>query len=253
MKVKKIGMILPAVLIGLLLFSVTALAETEGIFSYTVENGEATVTRVSMGGREEITVPETLGGYPVTGLRDNLFAGSLLTDEQLAAGTYKQTHPLKRVILPDGIKEIPSQLFLLQYSLEEVRLPADLERIGTLAFGYCISLRQLELPDTVKAIQSGAFCDCWSLESLILPDGLQSIGEGNTGAVLAYTAGLRWAYIPAEIPFSYDSTVYDGQTRALSDVFYGGTRVQWEEKNGSRTDLQDVRIHFGFDRFTDFF
>ena len=240
---------LAAVLAALLcLFCVTASAETEGIFSYTVTDGEATVTFVDTGELEEIVVPETLGGYPVTKLDNNLFFGGFLSNSDLFNGEYHNTHPLKRVVLPDGVKELPSQLFGLQYSLEEVRLPADLETIGSLCFAYCISLRHIDLPEGLVAVESGAFCDCWSLESVIFPESLREVGVGSNGPVFDYTAGLRYVYLPAGITtlsMLYKNTVYSGQTASFSDLYFGGTE---ERFNALTTDRYDgVTYHFETD------
>ena len=57
-------------LIGLFIvfFALTALcasAETEGIFTYTVANDEATVTKVDCSEVKDVVIPETLGGASV--------------------------------------------------------------------------------------------------------------------------------------------------------------------------------------------
>ena len=44
-------------------------AETEGNYTYTVTNGEATITDFSTSVSGSITIPLTLGGYPVTNIR----------------------------------------------------------------------------------------------------------------------------------------------------------------------------------------
>ncbi len=51
-----------------LLAAFSAAAETDGIFTYTVSDEQATVTAVDFSGQTEIHIPETLGGFPVTAL-----------------------------------------------------------------------------------------------------------------------------------------------------------------------------------------
>ena len=58
----------------------TAVAETEGLFKYTVYNGEATITGlVDDDYFGAIEIPSTIGGYPVTAIGDNAFAGCVFT------------------------------------------------------------------------------------------------------------------------------------------------------------------------------
>ena len=53
------------VLLCLFLLPTTADAETYGDFVYTVSDGEATITDYT-GSATDLTIPNTLGGYPVT-------------------------------------------------------------------------------------------------------------------------------------------------------------------------------------------
>ena len=246
MKHMKRVSILSASLLCVLFFSLTAYAETEGIFTYTVQNGEATVTRVDKGSLEEIVIPETIGGFPVTGLAPHLLNGIYISDwDVLRERAFDDTHPLRRVVLPDGVKNLPAQLFMCQYALEEVRLPADLEEIGDLAFGYCVSLKHIDIPDGVATIRSGAFCDCWSLESLMLPPALRSFGEGNNGSALDYVSSLRYIYAPSGIPgISYNSRVYSWETAPHITVYCEQTEEEWNAVTAYRIPNADYVFAF---------
>ena len=51
-----------------------ATKHTEGIYTYTVENGKATIVKADDSYLEgNVVVPETLGGYPVVAIGDNAF------------------------------------------------------------------------------------------------------------------------------------------------------------------------------------
>lgn len=52
----------------LALGAIGASAETEGYYTYSVSNGEATITGFDESGTEEVVIPSTLGGYPVTSI-----------------------------------------------------------------------------------------------------------------------------------------------------------------------------------------
>ena len=49
-------------------FAVSAENLTEGIFTYTVTDDKATVTKIDYKNLDEIRIPETLGGYEVTAI-----------------------------------------------------------------------------------------------------------------------------------------------------------------------------------------
>ena len=249
MKINRLLFLVAVTSALLFIFGIAAFAEQEGIFTYTVTGGEATVTKVAMGGLDEIVVPDTLGGYPVTALAKNLFSGKYISNNRVLNGDFHETHPLRRVTLPDGVKELPEQLFMMQYSLEEVRLPSELETIESLCFSYCVSLKHIDFPDTLTRVASGAFCDCWSLEEAVFPESLQSLGKGTNGAVFAYVAGLKYVYLPvgvSSISNLYSNEVYDGQSVLFHDIYYGGTEEQFNALTSNR--IAWVDYHFDVDR-----
>jgi len=51
----------------MLLLPAMTLAATSGDFEYSVSGGKATITKYT-GSATELTIPETLGGYPVTSI-----------------------------------------------------------------------------------------------------------------------------------------------------------------------------------------
>ncbi len=76
MKIKKLlALILSLCLLcGVLpLGTISANALTSGKYTYTVENGEATITDVDTSISGNVTIPSTLGGYPVISIGDYAF------------------------------------------------------------------------------------------------------------------------------------------------------------------------------------
>ena len=101
---------------------------SERQYLYTESNGEATIigylydsTLLSDG---HLAIPTMLGGYPVTSIADNAFAGLPVT---------------------------------------YVMLPSTLTHIGWFAFSGCLELHVLAVPDTVVRIDYGAFENCPNL------------------------------------------------------------------------------------------
>ncbi|MCQ2440666.1 MAG: leucine-rich repeat domain-containing protein [Clostridia bacterium] len=69
-----ISLVLILSIIPLGAFTVSAVDYQDGDYTYSVENGNATITKYN--GRDgDITIPSTLGGYPVTDIGDDAFYG----------------------------------------------------------------------------------------------------------------------------------------------------------------------------------
>ena len=68
MKIKKFVLFGVICVLAVFLSISAYAAETDGIFTYTVKNEQATVTGIDWEGLDEIVIPETLGGYEVTSL-----------------------------------------------------------------------------------------------------------------------------------------------------------------------------------------
>lgn len=101
--------------------SVPAAEEAQPAFSYTVENGGATVTSY-LGEESNVTVPASLGGVPVVAVADRAFADNLR---------------LQSVVLPEGVVSV-----------------------GWFAFSGCVALGAVRLPASVASIAYGAFENC---------------------------------------------------------------------------------------------
>ena len=120
------------------------LAETEGDFTYAVQNGQAVITAYT-GSASELSVPDTLGGYPVTSIRYCAF---------------RDCTDLVRIALPDSISTIGSNAFQNCSSLSQVQFSQGLTAIGTHAFYDCINLKQLTLPESIDRLHPYAFYGC---------------------------------------------------------------------------------------------
>ena len=91
-----------------------ASAETEGIFTYTVANGEATITSVDYRNVTDLIIPETLGDISVTGLGDKF-----LNDSDNTRGNCGET-----VTIPKSIKSISSHAFAFS-DFRQIRVDKD--------------------------------------------------------------------------------------------------------------------------------
>ena len=74
------------------------------------------------------------------------------------------TPAARRVVVPEGVKQISAQAFIGCGRLEELELPDTLERILPGAFLGCSSLREVSLPPLLAEVPEDAFAGCVSLE-----------------------------------------------------------------------------------------
>ncbi|MGN0543663.1 MAG: leucine-rich repeat protein [Acutalibacteraceae bacterium] len=126
-------------------------AETEGIYTYTVSNGEAIIERRISDVSGDITIPDTLGGYPVTVISNMLFS--------YCTG-------LTSVNIPDSVTSIDECAFYKCTGLTSVKIGNGVTSIGDCAFSGCAGLTSITIPDSVTSIGGDAFFGCTGLKSV---------------------------------------------------------------------------------------
>ena len=164
-----------------LLFFTKSNAETERgpeyEWTYTVEDGKAVDVYISNGIiANEITVPSTLGGYPVARIgKQNETYKNFINNQSSTR--------LTRIYLPSSLEEIGDYAFYNMNYLQQVGLGTDITKlpnitkIGNYAFGYCRGLTNITLPDSLEEISNNAFYVCNNLASVTLSVNLKSIGN----------------------------------------------------------------------------
>ncbi len=147
-----------------------------GINAYEVKNGE-TVT--------DITLPDSIDGYPVKKIAEWAFSGSnkLITsisipDTVTDIGNYafRYCTSLKSVKIPGSVAVINCETFYNCTELQNVTLSEGLTKIDTRAFAGCVKLTDLKLPNTLQVTGTDAFSSCTSLKKLIIPKNLTKLG-----------------------------------------------------------------------------
>ncbi len=164
---------------------------------YTVYDNTAEIDSCLRVAGTVLDIPETLGGYPVTGL-----SWSIINDKQakriseinipdtlkyFRKANFSSTRWYKnqpdgvvylgniaiglkgdtadsRLIIKEGTTVIAGNAFSDENALEEVVFPSTLEIIGYDAFRSCDNLKKINIPESVKEINSCAFQDCAVLE-----------------------------------------------------------------------------------------
>ena len=137
--------VLIASIVPLGVFSVDVSAATSGYYTYDVSNGEATITSVNDSISDNVTIPSTLGGYPVTSIGD--WAFSWCTS-------------LTSITIPNSVTSIGDSAFSNCYSLTSITIPDSVTSIGDDAFYNCESLTSVTIGNTVNSNSSNDYYIC---------------------------------------------------------------------------------------------
>ena len=182
---KRVISIIMVVVLLISIVTMMAFGLSANGFTYTVEDGEATITAYN-NNAAQIEIPDTLGGYPVTKIGAYAFANRAET-----AGT-----DISSLRLPAGLREIGAGAFDINSTVTSLVIPDSVEVIGARAFHCWIKLSNLEFAGNhLKTIGKWAFRNAHSLNSLALPDALETIEEG----AFSYCTSLNSVSIPASV------------------------------------------------------
>ena len=174
--------IIAAILTIAMLLSMQAIipvgAEISGDWEYSVSDGEATINRY-YGSATNVTIPNEIDGYPVTGL-------SYWYDSGYYGIFYGKS--TTSVTIPDSVTTIGSDAFYGCTSLTSVTIPDSVTSIGYSAFSYCTSLTSIDV-DPNNAIyrsidgllfskDASILISCPGVKtSVTIPDSVTEIGQ----------------------------------------------------------------------------
>lgn len=264
------------------LATMPASAETEGYYTYTVSNGEATITGADSSISSDITIPDTLGGYPVTSIGDSAFF---------------DCENITSITIPNSVTSIGSGAFSYCLNLESVTIPDSVTSIGYSAFSFCENLTSISIGNGVTSIEFSMFEGCpftnisignsvTNIDNQLLmclpnltgievsqnnqtyssKDGvlfnkdkttLVFCSKGKTGSYSipnSVTSIGDWAFeschltsigIPNSLMSIGDYAF--GRCYGLKDIYYSGTAWQWNSiRIKSNNDaLESATIHYG--------
>ena len=177
-------------------------------FSYSIVKGKATITDCNTSISGDITIPSTLGGYPVTTIGDGAFhacyelTSVTIPDSVTGIGDYSfyTCKSLKSVIIPEGVTSIGNHAFAYCSSLTNITIPDSVTSIGFDAFYGCTSLTSAIIGNSIKKISSSLFDCCTSLTNVIIPNSVKSINFDAFGNCIS----LRSITIPNSVTSIHD-------------------------------------------------
>ena len=129
---------------------------------------------------------------------------------------------LTSVTIPDSVTRIGGYAFRDCTGLTSVTIPDSVTSIGVFTFLNCTGLTSVTIPDSVKSIDSSAFKGCTGLTSVTIPDSVKSIGESAFYGCTALTSVTIGNGVTS---IGDDAFVLT----KLHDVYYQGTKVEWEK------------------------
>ncbi len=127
-------------------------------WDFEVDGDSAVVTGVT-GAKGELTVPDSLGGYPVRAIGNRAF---------------ECCDTLRKVKLADSVTNIGERAFFFCRGMTGVEIPSSVVNIGVAAFEGCSALTKLWLPPDVGQVSQRAFKGCSRLTAVYMPSALRN-------------------------------------------------------------------------------
>ena len=129
------------------------------------DNGDGTLTVVRCIDKaaDDLDIQFEAGGCPVTAI---------------AARAFESCTALRRVTLPQGLRQIGEMAFSGCSRLSRLTIPGSVVRVGTLAFAKCSFLERVRIEPGVQSLGPSCFSKCSSLERVDMPSSVAQFGGG---------------------------------------------------------------------------
>jgi len=214
-------LLLSAILSASILLALpTANAASVSDLTYSINNGEVTITSASYQASGSLVIPDTIEGYPVTAI---------------AGSAFYRTN-MSSITIPDSVKTIGSRAFEQCFSLSSVTIGVGVKTIGMYAFkdSYLSDVYYKGTPEQWNAISIAANNSRLTSATLHFPEhythpicGLSCAHETAHDNI----SGSRW----------YGGTMYNGD-------YYLGSNLSFSKqitvKNHARLCLNGYTLTF---------
>lgn len=129
------------------------------------DNGDGTLTAVRCVDRQadDLDIQFEAGACPVVSIAPRAFEGCAA---------------LRRVILPESLRQIGEMAFSGCSHLRLLTIPGGVQRVGTLAFAKCSQLERVRIEPGVVQLGPSCFSKCAALKRVEMPASVTQIGGG---------------------------------------------------------------------------
>ena len=129
------------------------------------DNGDGTLTAVRCVDRQadDLDIQFEAGACPVAAIAPRAFEGCAA---------------LRRVILPESLRQIGEMAFSGCSHLRLLTIPGGVQRVGTLAFAKCSQLERVCIEPGVVQLGPSCFSKCAALKRVEMPASVTQIGGG---------------------------------------------------------------------------
>ena len=187
-------------------------------YKYELNDGGASLLRYQ-GKEENVVLPDSFDGRPLTALADNAFY---------------DCKKLVSVTIPESVASVGSGCFKNCVSLKSVRLPEKLASLGDYAFALCKELEGVSLPETLTTIGVAGLRNCNKITTIAIPASVTSIGEDafeNVPLNTVYFDGSK---------AQWDAITGDGKPTNVT-VIYGAFTVTFLDGQGKTLKTETVK------------
>ena len=218
--------------------------ESSGL-SFTSNGSGYTVTGIGSCTDNNIYIPATYNGKPVTAIGEKAFRYSKITGvvipdsvTLISEEAFGACLSLTSVTIGKSVTKIGVYAFSGCESLPSVTIPNGVTTISDSAFSQCLSLTSVTIPDSVTSIGAIAFSGCESLPSVTIPDSVNTINEST----FSYCTSLGSVMIPDSVT-RISNNAFEGCTN-LKTVYYRGSSSQWAKITigGANDSLKNAMI-----------
>lgn len=166
--------------------------------------------------------------------------------KSIGEGTFANLPGIKKIIIPPTCREIQTNAFYGNKTLEEIIILADgekgIEIIGERAFQNCTNLKSVYMPNTVKELGNLVFSGCTNLSEVQLSNKIKLI----PGEAFHYCENLHKLVIPEGVKMLDDFSIagtdnlqifLPASLETTSQTAFYGSRIEKIELDSNNPNL----------------
>ena len=192
-------------------------------FSFVTNSDNTIVITGYTGPAGEVTIPDTINGYPVTSIGASAFQGKTGVTRVSVSGSvtnignfaFQSCSGLTNVILGSNVLNLGRSAFQSCFKIRNVVIPDAATNVGDLAFQSCSGLTNVTIGTNVLTIGNSAFKGCSGLTNISIGRSVLHIGSAafvgcsNLTAFTVNDANPAFSTV-AGVLFDKDQTILIG-------------------------------------------